>query len=94
MPDCNEETGDKTNGEEDEEPDTVSFALTLSNPLPEGVKLSKRSTCYINIEITDEAAELAADYERRKLLDFFVASNEMTWSQQFKNACILGPVID
>ena len=57
MPDCNEEIGDKTNGEEDEEPDTVSFALTLSNPLPEGVKLSKRSTCYINIEITDEAAE-------------------------------------
>ena len=34
--------------------------------------MSKKSTCYINIEETDNSSEEAADYERRKLLDFFM----------------------
>lgn len=55
MPDCGHEDVDKTNDDE-EEADTVSFALYLSNPKPEGIKLSKRATCYINIEYTDEEA--------------------------------------
>lgn len=28
------------------------------------------------------------------MLDFFMAEKDLTWSQQFKYACILGPVID
>ena len=37
-----------------EELDTVSFALELSHPLPNGTKLSKRANCFINIEPDDE----------------------------------------
>ena len=44
----------------------------MCNPKPAGVKMSKKSTCYINIEETDNSSEEAADYERRKLLDFFM----------------------
>jgi len=66
----------------------------LTNPKPDGVKLSKKSTCYINIEEVDESAEQAAEYERKKMLDFFLAEKEVTWGQQFKNACVLGPAID
>ena len=63
MPDCvGEETGD---AETNEDIDTVSFALHLSNPQPAGVKLSKKATCYINIEADDENEAQAADYERR-----------------------------
>ena len=38
---------------EEEQIDTVSFALILENPLPQGTKLSKKSTCFINIEAVD-----------------------------------------
>ena len=92
MPDCvGEDEGDIV---DPEEADTVSFALQLSSPQPNGVKLSKKSTCFVNIEATDDAAEQAADHERRKMLDFFLSEKELTWGQQFKVACILGPQID
>jgi len=34
--------------------DTVSFAVQLSEPYPKGVKLSKRSTLFVDIENRDE----------------------------------------
>ena len=66
----------------------------MSSPQPEGVKLSKKQTCFINIEATDELAEQAEDYERRKMLDFFLSEKEISWGKQFKIACMLGPSID
>ena len=91
MPDC---VGEHDEHAQIDEVDTVSFALQLSNPLPNGTKLSKRSICFVNIEATDEAAEQAAELERRKMLDFFMSEKDLTWAQQFKFACILGPSID
>ena len=92
MPDCvGEQTGD---GEDNADVDTVSFAVQLSNPEPAGVKLSKKATCYVNIEADDENEAQAADWERRQMLDFFLAEKEITWADQFKNACQLGPTID
>ena len=90
MPDCEEDGEDV----ELEEADTVSFGLQLSQPTPAGVKLSKKSMLFIDIEATDENAEQAADYERRKMLDYFLGTKDITWGQQFKIACILGPSID
>lgn len=57
MPDC---VGEDDNCEP-EEADTVSFAIQLSSPQPNGVKLSKKSTCFVNIEATDSAAEEEAN---------------------------------
>jgi len=53
MPDCE---GDGENVDP-EEADVVSFALKLSDPLPNGVDLNKKFICFISIEATDEAAE-------------------------------------
>lgn len=78
MPDCE---GDEDDNVEPEEADTVSFAIQLSKPQPNGVKLSKKNTCFVNIEATDNAAEEAADYERRKMLDFFLNEQEISWGQ-------------
>ena len=54
MPDC---VGDDVDNVEPEKADTVSFAIQLSQPQPNGVKLSKKSTCFVNIEATDTAAD-------------------------------------
>jgi len=62
--------------------------------MPTGVKLSKRCSCFINILAADDATEKAAELERRKMLEFFIAEKDLTWAQQFKFACILGPSID
>ena len=94
MPDCKGEEALDGEGVEPDEIDTVSFAIQLSDPRPNGVKLSKRSTCFVNIEHVDEASQDAADYERRKMLDFFLSSKELTWGEQFKQACVLSPTID
>ena len=91
MPDC---VGEEDDNVEPEEADTVSFAIQLSQPQPNGVKLSKKSTCFVNIEATDTAADEAADLERKKMLEFFCSNIELTWGQQFKVACMLGPQID
>lgn len=62
--------------------------------MPNGVKLSKKQTLFIDIEPTDQDAQDREDYERRKMLDYFLSEQEATWGQQFKIACILGPTID
>lgn len=48
MPDC--ELDKDAEEEQIDQLDTVSFALVLENPQPTGLKLSKKSTCFINIE--------------------------------------------
>ena len=74
--------------------DTVSFAIELSHVKPEGLKLSKRSRCIVNIEPVDEAQEEREEFARRKMLDYFIDAQEPSWAEQFKLACILGPSIN
>lgn len=91
MPDCD----DSHNvGLDPEEQDTVSFTLELSNAMPEGTKLNKRASVFINIEPNDDAEDERRDAERRKMLEFFMSEHEISWGQQFKLACQLGPSID
>ena len=75
LPDCDLQADDEN------QQDTVSFALILENPLPEGNKLLKKSTCFINIEAVDLAAQEREDFERRKMIDFFTAENDPTWGE-------------
>lgn len=90
MPDCE---GDGEHVDPDEA-DTISFAIELTDPEPAGTDLAKKSMCFISIEAVDEAAVQAANYERRQMLEFFLSEKELTWAQQFKVACMLGPSID
>ena len=58
MPDTTEDEG------EVEEIDTVSFALQITDPMPTGTSLSKKRTCFINIEQVDEEAEAREKAEK------------------------------
>ena len=52
MPDCNEDDADKP----EEEKDTISFGIKIHDPFPasedgkDGVRLSRKDFCIINIE--------------------------------------------
>ena len=78
----------------DEGLDTVSFSVELSNPKPDGISLQKKCRCIVNIEAIDEGEEEREDYQRRKMLEFFISSQEPSWADQFKIACVLGPSIN
>lgn len=84
LPDCQNETQD-----------VHSFAVILEEPNPEGVKLSKKSICFVNIEPNEGNEEIRqADLERTKMIEYFIANKSIPYSQHFKIACMLGPTID
>jgi len=62
--------------------------------MPNGTKLSRRAICFINIEAVDEEAEKAEKAAHEKMLEYFMNERDVSWGQQFKIACILGPSID
>ena len=64
MPDCEVQEGA-------EEADVVSFAIKIHSPKPEGVKLSRKETCFIDIEPDNTEEERRAAEEREKMIDFF-----------------------
>lgn len=89
MPECSE----LTKGH-DGEIETLSFCLEISDPKPEGVKISKRNICIIDIVPDDLHGEEQEEFERQKMLEYFLSNKEIGWCQQFKVACMLGPQID
>lgn len=76
---------------EEGEPDLI-FKIKLDKPEPPGVKISKKNVCLVTLLRNDEEDKNAAS--QRKLIEFYLAMQEPTWMQQFKNAVLLGPVID
>lgn len=57
----------------------MSFALEISDAKPDGVKISKKNICYINIEPDDQSAEDREEYERKKMLEYFVDNKTVSW---------------
>ena len=90
MPDCEEVDRNEVN---DDEIDTVSFGIRLHDP-SEGVRLSRKDICFIDIEPDNSADELREEHEREMMIDFFVANKELTWGKQFKVALMLGPSLN
>lgn len=68
------------------------FKVKLENPFPDEVKISKKNVCLVTIVKDDEEEKLEDD--RQKLLEFYLSQKDPSWSQQFKNAVMLGPQID
>lgn len=56
--DDDEKKEDKESDEEEEEHIAKMFKVVLEDPLPAGVKISKKSTCQITI-VPDDDTELA-----------------------------------
>ncbi len=55
----------------DEEDDTVLFAVKLSDPTPEGVKISKKNICLIEI-VPDTSSLDKENEEMDKLIHYFL----------------------
>ena len=75
MPDC-EEVDD---GTPEEEQDVVSFGIKIHDPQQEGVKLSRKTLCIINIEPDNTEDEIKAAKEREQMIDYFVSNKEVSW---------------
>ena len=73
----------------DEEHRSESFAVQLANIWPDGAKLSKKSFMIVNI-VTDLEGKKKNDL-LNQLLAKVEEEEEITWSQQFINACMLHP---
>jgi len=89
----------KTVGEEEDNkessrfPPSVIFYVKLFDPTPQGVKISKKNVCMV--EIIPEEMELEEDVaDQERLIEFFVEQNDETWAYQFKKAIILQPTIN
>ena len=83
-----EEFGDGT--EEVEDIQDLMFKLVIEKAQPEGVKISKKNACIITIIQTGETE----NKEGEAMLQYFLQTKEPSWTQQFKNAALLGPMID
>jgi len=66
--------------------------VRLDKPEPAGVKISKRNICLVTICSGDHHEK--EDDDHAKLIEYFMNNQNPTWSQQFKNAVMLGPQID
>ena len=76
---------------EEEEQDLV-FKVKLEEPSPEGVKVGANNLCFVTIVGSDEHAK---DQEHReKMLNFYLEQQDPTWEMQFRNACVLSPVMN
>jgi hypothetical protein len=66
--------------------------VKLDCPEPKGVKISKKNVCLVTIVRNEEFNK--NEESQRKMIEFYLAQREPTWSQQFKNAVMLGPTLD
>ncbi len=65
------------------------FGVQIFDAQPAAVKISKKDTCVIEI-VTDAEAKMQAE-ALQQLLQRINQEEEVTWGQQFKNACMLHP---
>lgn len=80
---------------DDEEcPPSANFAIEITKPYPEGLKLSRKKKHLVEIRPSIVALDDEAENERNSLLKEFMNASEPAWGQQFIIACMLGPTID
>ena len=81
---------DANDSEEGEVQDKM-FKVTLSRAEPAAVKISKKNVCIVHINKKEDED---VNEEHEKMMEYFMATREANWGQQFKNAVLLGPSID
>ena len=84
--------GKTDEGDSEEEEPQKMFKVILENPHPSEVKISKKNCCIVTINMGDD--ETGGQDEQKKLLEYYLNQQQVTWSSQFKNAVMLGPTID
>ncbi len=74
---------------EDVEKRDEMFGVKIFNPSSEGVKISKKDTCFIEI-VTDEEGKKRSE-AIEQILNMVKNEEERSWAAQFKTACMLHP---
>ena len=75
-----------------EDEDDQMFRVTISDPQPSHVKLSRKNVCFVTLTSNKEAEQ--AQEAQVKMIEFFLNTKKPTWPSQFKNAIQLGPRIN
>jgi hypothetical protein len=65
------------------------FKIVLERADPTEVKISKKNVCVVTI-VQSEVVQKEQD-QASKLMGYFLESQEISWGQQFLEACKLGP---
>jgi hypothetical protein len=73
-----EANGDNDEGSEEGEPDLI-FKVKLDKPEPKGVKISKKNICLVTIVRNEEFNK--NEESQRKLIEFYLAQRDPTWTQ-------------
>lgn len=91
--DADEKQGETKEGDEEED-HSVKFYLKIFDAKPEGVKVSMKNICLIEIVPDSKDSDLEREKQAKTIIDMVLSNRNPTWGQQFKNAIILGPTID
>jgi hypothetical protein len=87
--DVDRKKSDSEEESSDEEQD-LQFKIKLSDPKPEGAKISQnKKLCIVTISGA-ENFEQEQDIQA-KLLEIYLAEKKPNWGKQFVDACVLGP---
>ena len=62
------------------ENDTKVFQVVLDRPMPEGVKISRFNTCYIEIVSNDDQLVEATEIQQ-KWINYLMEQKEISWAQ-------------
>ena len=62
------------------ENDTKVFQVVLDRPMPEGVKISRFNTCYIEIVSNDDEMVEATEIQQ-KWINYLMEQKEISWAQ-------------
>jgi hypothetical protein len=82
--DAGETTGGKPDEVASDSEDDISgkkFTVIVEKPEPNGVKISKKNCCII--ELKEGLKNTEANIEHTKMIEFFVAAKNPTWYTQF-----------
>ena len=82
-----------SSSEVEEQPQPKIFQVILDRPRPEGVRIARQNICFIEIVSNDDQL-VAADEIQQKYINYLLEQKEVSWCDQFKVACMLGPQID
>ena len=87
-----DEKKDSEEQSESDEDQNLMFSIRLSDPKPEGAKISRNNVCNVIISQSEEFEE--QQEIQQKLLEIYLSEKEPNWGKQFVDACVLGPVVN
>ncbi len=94
--------GPKEDDDDDEEKDearegedNLIIPIEIKHPSPEGVQVSRKNVCFVEIVPDDVEKEIADEQLRiEKQLEYFLQQKQITYCGQFKTAIMLQPTVD